>query len=211
MKALDRYYDILETITRTGQKYQRSVELMVATKSAQWDEIEPIIQAGCKLFGENRLQDIPHKWPSQPMADCNHRLHFIGQIQSNKLGAIFEKCDGILSLSKLKHIDYLGSKLPSQKRFFAQINIGYETQKAGITPENLGPFLQHALSHSIKIEGLTAIPPAHADPGPYFTQLKALADKYSLPSLSMGMSEDYITAIKRGSTMVRIGSAIFGK
>jgi pyridoxal phosphate enzyme (YggS family) len=210
MKALDRYYEILEAITRTSQKYERCVELMVVTKSAPWDDIESILQAGCHLFGENRLQDITHKWPPKPMAQPYYGLHYIGQIQSNKLPIIFEKCDGILSLSTLKHIDFLSSQLPRPKRYFAQINVGRESQKAGMAPENLGPFLDYAMSHSIKIEGLTAIPPVHADPEPYFIQLKALADQFSLPSLSMGMSGDYITAIKRGSTMVRIGSAIFG-
>ena len=214
MNALDRYYDILESITRMGQKCGRPVELMVVTKSAQWDDIEPIIQAGCSLFGENRLLDILSKWPPQSMDHPPYGLQYIGQIQSNKLPGIFEQCDGILSLSKLKHLDYLSSKLAHSdesgaKRFFAQINIGHEPQKAGIFPENLGPFLHYAMSQDIHIEGLTAIPPAHRDPEPYFIQLKRLADQFSLSSLSMGMSGDYITAIKRGSTMVRIGSAIF--
>ncbi|MBN9564848.1 MAG: YggS family pyridoxal phosphate-dependent enzyme [Alphaproteobacteria bacterium] len=211
MKALDRYYDILETITRAAQKYKRHVELMVVTKSASMDEIEPIMQAGCLLFGENRLQDILKKWLPNTLAHHHHQLHFIGQIQSNKLSTIMEKCDGILSLSKLKHIDLIHTMATPPKRFFAQVNIGYEPQKGGLAPEDLKAFIEYAHGHSIMIEGLAAIPPAHEDPGPYFMHLKALGEKFCLPSLSMGMSDDYLTAIKAGATMVRVGRAIFEK
>lgn len=198
---------------RFGQPPER-VELVAVSKTFDADAIEPLLRAGHRVFGENRVQEAQGKWPSLRANYSDVELHLIGPLQTNKVREAVALFDVIETLDRDKLAGALASEMSRAGRripCFIQVNIGLEEQKAGIAPEDTVDFVERCRSvHGLDIVGLMCIPPASQAPGPYFAQLAALGRAARAEKLSMGMSADFETAIAMGATHVRIGSALFG-
>jgi pyridoxal phosphate enzyme (YggS family) len=192
----------------------RDVRLVAVTKTYGAGAIEPVLQAGQRDFGENRVQEAQGKWP--PLRDRypDLRLHLIGPLQTNKVRDAVALFDSIHSVDRDKLAAELGKEVRRQGRelaLFVQVNTGEEPQKAGVAPGEAAEFVRRCEEvHGLDVKGLMCIPPAEADPGPHFAMLRRLGDEIGLRSLSMGMSGDFEAAIAHGATHVRVGSAIFG-
>ncbi|HTW35540.1 MAG TPA: YggS family pyridoxal phosphate-dependent enzyme [Rhizomicrobium sp.] len=191
-----------------------STALVAVTKTHGPERILPVLKAGQRVFGENRVQEANAKWPDLRAQFPDIELHLIGPLQSNKTREAIELFDAIETLDrpKLAHalraeIDRLG-RAPT---LFIQVNTGEEPQKAGVAPQEAPAFLHLARDEmKLPVQGLMCIPPANENPAPHFALLAKLAKAEGLPLLSMGMSEDFEIAIRFGATHVRVGSAIFG-
>lgn len=212
-----QYFQVRDNIAAACAKTHRdvaSVELVAVSKTFGQDAVLPILKAGQRVFGENRVQEAATKWPSlkQQFQDVN--LHLIGPLQTNKAQLAVGLFDCIETLDRPKLARILAAEMAKQSRIielFIQVNTGAEPQKAGVLPEDLDSFLTYCRGElGLKISGLMCIPPRSAPPEKHFLGLAALAKQYDLSKLSMGMSADYETAIACGATHVRVGSAIFG-
>jgi len=173
----------------------------------------PVIEYGHKEFGENKVQEAIEKW-SNIKKNKKINLHLIGRLQTNKVKQAITIFDYIHSLDNQKLAKKIADEETKQSKkikLFIQVNIGSEPQKSGISIENLDDLYTFSTSLNLDIVGLMCIPPASEDPEVYFQKLKVLNDKLGLKELSMGMSSDYILAIKNNATFVRIGSKIFGE
>ena len=192
----------------------RAVELVAVSKTFDAEAIVPLLEAGQRVFGENRVQESQGKWPGLKARYPDVELHLIGPLQTNKVKdavALFDVIETVdrdkLAVALKKEMTVQGRRLPC----FVQVNIGAEDQKSGIpVDEALGFVARCTAEHGLDIVGLMGIPPAEAAPGPYFALLKQLADQAGLEKVSMGMSGDFETAIEMGATAVRVGSALFG-
>jgi hypothetical protein len=192
-----------------------SVRLVAVSKFHPQESVVAALEAGQRLFGENRVQEARGKFPFLRAAYPDFELHLIGPLQTNKAEEAVKIFDVIETLDRpelaaalAKAMLKTGRRLPC----YIEINIGNEPQKAGIAPEQLGDFLRLCREeHGLEIVGLMCIPPQTEGPQPYFAQLKKLADAHNLPHISMGMSADFEAAIRAGATEVRIGTAIFGE
>jgi PLP dependent protein len=191
-----------------------SAQLVAVSKTFDADAIEPVIQAGQHVFGENRVQEAQGKWPALKERYPEIELHLIGPLQSNKAADAVALFDVIETVDREKIARELSKEMERQGkrvRLYVQVNTGLEEQKAGIDPREAVAFVERCRTvHGLKIEGLMAIPPFEENPGPHFALLEKLAREAGLSKLSMGMSGDYETAIAFGATSVRVGSAIFG-
>lgn len=191
-----------------------SVKLTVVTKTFDADDISPILEAGHRIFGENRVQEAQSKWPDLREKYENIELHLIGPLQSNKAAEAVALFDVIETIDREKIAAAISSEMSKQGRslkLFVQVNTGLEAQKAGIAPQETLAFVQMCKEkYGLEIAGLMCIPPFDENPGPHFALLEKLAREAGLSELSMGMSGDYETAIDFGATSVRVGSAIFG-
>ncbi|MCR5856936.1 YggS family pyridoxal phosphate-dependent enzyme [Mesorhizobium sp. J428] len=191
-----------------------SVQLVAVSKTFEADAIRPVLQAGQRVFGENRVQEAQGKWPALRQEFPDLELHLIGPLQSNKAKEAVALFDVIETVDREKIAAELAkeaAKQGRQIRFYVQVNIGQEPQKAGIDPREAATFAARCRDvHGLAIEGLMCIPPADENPGPHFALLAKIAAEAGLEKLSMGMSGDYETAIAFGATSVRVGSAIFG-
>ena len=174
----------------------------------------PLVKYGHNHFGENRVQEAISKWSEQKKKNKELKLHLIGRLQSNKAKDAVKLFDYIHSLDSQKLADVLGKhqiNLKKNLKYFIQVNIGNEKQKSGIPVKDLDPFYNYCVRDvNLKIEGLMIIPPNDNNPSKYFEQLDELNKSLALQELSMGMSSDYLDAVKNGATFVRIGSSIFG-
>ena len=192
-----------------------SVNLIAVSKTFEATAIEPILQAGQREFGENRVQEAVAKWPALRARYPDLRLHLIGPLQTNKVRDAVKLFDAIHSLDRDKLASEIAKEFSKQKRnvsLFVQVNTGDEAQKAGVHPNEAAAFVARCRdAHGLSIEGLMCIPPLDDDPVPHFRMLKRLAGELGLASLSMGMSADFEAAIAEGATHVRVGSAIFGE
>jgi pyridoxal phosphate enzyme (YggS family) len=191
------------------------VRLMAVTKGVEADRIAEAIQAGQRLFGENYVQEAKGKWPAlrdaYPHADIE--LHLIGALQSNKAGDAVQFFDAIDVLDRVSLADELAKAMQKYRTLVplsVEVNIGSEAQKHGCALGDLSGLLEKAEALSLNVQGLMAIPPAGQDPAPHFKALATLAKQYQLPELSMGMSQDFETAIACGATVIRLGTALFG-
>ena len=188
--------------------------LVAVSKTFGAAEIEPVISAGQRLFGENRVQEAASKWPALRGRYPDLELHLIGPLQSNKANEAVALFDVIQTVDRPKIAEALAKEMKKQRRVlrcFVQVNIGREPQKAGIDPEGADDFLSLCQKgYGLKVVGLMCIPPAESDPKPYFTSMAQMAARNGLKELSMGMSGDFEEAIAEGATYVRVGSAIFG-
>ena len=190
------------------------VELVAVSKTFPVEAIEPFLAAGQRVFGENRVQEAQAKWPELRARYSDVELHLIGPLQTNKARDAVELFDVIQTVDRDKlagvlavEMARLGRRLPC----FVQVNIGMETQKAGIPPAEAVAFVERCrTAHQLEIAGLMCIPPDGVPPGPYFAHLAELAKAANASQLSMGMSGDFETAIAMGATYVRVGSALFG-
>ncbi len=214
---IERYRKVIENIARAEAKAGRSpgsVRLVAVSKTFEAGDIRPVIEAGQRRFGENRVQEAAGKWPALKGEHPDIELHLIGPLQSNKAGEAVALFDVIETVDREKIAAALAAEMRKQGRsptLFVQVNIGEEPQKAGIAPDRAVDFVRQCRDrHSLSITGLMCIPPAQEDPAPHFTRLAQLAGQCGVESISMGMSGDYETAIAHGATHVRVGSAIFG-
>jgi PLP dependent protein len=190
------------------------VELVAVSKTFAADAIEPVIAAGQRAFGENRVQEAKGKWPPLLAQHPGLALHLIGPLQSNKAKEAVALFDAIHSVDRASLCEALSKEIAKQGRtplLFAQINTGAEPQKAGVLPQDADAFLAACRdNYGLTMSGLMCIPPAEEAPGPHFALTAKIAKRNGLKLLSMGMSADFAVAIQLGATHVRVGSAIFG-
>lgn len=191
-----------------------SVTLIAVSKTFEADAISPVISAGQRIFGENRVQEAKAKWPSLIAAHPGIELHLIGPLQSNKAKEAVALFDAIHSVDRPSICEALAKEIVKQDRrplLFVQLNTGEEPQKAGIAPQDADGFIASCRDkYGLQISGLMCIPPVDEAPAPHFALTAKIAGRNGLKLLSMGMSADFTTAIQLGATHVRVGSAIFG-
>jgi pyridoxal phosphate enzyme (YggS family) len=191
-----------------------STRLVAVSKTFDADAIRPVLLAGHRVFGENRVQEALAKWPRLREEFPDLELHLIGPLQSNKAKEAVALFDVIETVDRDKIASEIAREMARQERRLrccVQVDIGLEPQKAGIDPRETVAFVARCRDvHGLAIEGLMCIPPAGENPGPFFALLAGLAREAGVEKLSMGMSGDYETAILFGATSVRVGSAIFG-
>ena len=204
-------------VARACQEARRdraSVTLIAVSKTFGTDAIEPVIKAGQRAFGENRVQEAKSKWPGLISAYPGLALHLIGPLQSNKAKEAVAMFDAIHSVDRPSLCEALAREFGSQPRhpqLFVQLNTGEEPQKAGVVPAEADSFIASCRKqYGLPISGLMCIPPVDDAPAPHFALTAKIAARNGLKNLSMGMSADFATAIAFGATHVRIGSAIFG-
>jgi len=206
-----------EEITRACNDFRRdraSVTLIAVSKTFDADAISPVIAAGQRAFGENRVQEAKTKWPSLIQSHPGLKLHLIGPLQSNKAKEAVALFDAIHSVDRPSICDALAKEIRNQDRkpeLFVQINTGEEPQKAGIAPSDADAFIASCReNYGLVITGLMCIPPVDDAPAPHFALTAKIAARNGLKNLSMGMSADFAVAIQMGATHIRVGSAIFG-
>jgi pyridoxal phosphate enzyme (YggS family) len=190
-----------------------AVTLIAISKTVPAEGIRPLLLAGQRVFGENRVQEAQTKWPALRDEFPDTRLHLVGQLQSNKAMDTVELFDAIHSVDRSSLVQALGRAMNATGKrpdCFIQVNIGEETQKGGCSIADLPRLLADARDANLPIVGLMAVPPAEVEPAPYFALLAELAKRHGLLRLSMGMSGDFETATLIGATEVRIGTALFG-
>ena len=205
--------EIQEKITR--EKLPNSkLNIVAISKTFSISKILPLINHGHDHFGENKVQEALEKWIDIKNDFKNIKLHMVGKLQTNKVKHAVTIFDYIHSLDNLKLAEKISTeqiKKNKKLKIFIQINIGNESQKSGILPENLENFYKICNNDlNLNIIGLMCIPPFEKDSKPYFIKMKELCKNLDLKDISMGMSDDYMEAIKQGSTFIRIGSKIFG-
>jgi pyridoxal phosphate enzyme (YggS family) len=187
--------------------------IVVVSKKRSYGQIQPLLQINHLDYGENQIQEALNKWPSIIASNKEIKLHLIGRLQSNKARAAFNLFEFIHSLDSdklAKIFSTLEQETGIKKKYFVQVNIGNENQKAGILVDRLDQFLSYCVKQlNLNILGLMCIPPVNQDPKKYFIKLNEMNVNNGFKELSMGMSNDYVDAIQCGSTCVRIGSAIF--
>ena len=189
------------------------VALIAVSKTRSSDEILPLLNAGHRKFGENRVQEAMDKWPALKEQYPDVELHMIGQLQSNKAAEVVALFDYIHSVDRSSLIKALAREMDRQDRHipcFLQVNIGEESQKGGCGIAAVGQMLAQATTAGLNIVGLMAVPPENTNAVPYFALLAKLARDHGLEGLSMGMSGDFEKAIKLGATHIRVGTALFG-
>ena len=191
------------------------VTLIAVSKTFGPEEISPVLEAGQRVFGENRVQEAQGKWPQLREQYPDVELHLIGPLQSNKAADAVALFDVIQTVDREKIAAALSREIAKQgktPRLLVQVNTGAEPQKAGVLPAETRAFVELCREkHGLTIDGLMCIPPFDENPGPHFALLRKLAGELGLNILSMGMSADFETAIELGATHVRVGSAIFGQ
>jgi PLP dependent protein len=203
--------DIAQAATRAARSTVPT--LIAVSKTYEADAIRPILEAGQRHFGENRVQETQEKWPVLKRDYSGVHLHLIGALQSNKAADAVDIFDVIHSVDRMSLVRALGAAMTkSGKRpaCFIQVNTGSEDQKSGCAIAELGQILENAQALGLPVIGLMCLPPAHENPAPHFALLHKLARRHGLPELSMGMSEDFAVAVQLGATYVRVGSRIFG-
>lgn len=192
-----------------------STTLIAVSKTFGEEAIRPLLLAGQRVFGENRVQEARAKWPALKADYPDIALHLIGPLQSNKAREAVEFFDGIHSLDRPKLAQALADEIARSGRspaLFIQVNTGEEPQKAGVAPKDAAAFISLCRDElKLPVKGLMCIPPFEENPAPHFALLRKLAQENDLPLLSMGMSSDFETAIRFGATHVRVGTALFGE
>jgi PLP dependent protein len=199
---------------KEARRDRASVTLIAVSKTFDASAIAPVIEAGQRVFGENRVQEARAKWPALMSAYPGIALHLIGPLQSNKAKEAVALFDAIHSVDRPSICEALAKEINSQKRqpeLFVQLNTGEEPQKAGVAPGEADAFIAGCREkYGLQISGLMCIPPVNDAPAPHFALTAKIAARNGLKNLSMGMSADFATAIQFGATHVRVGSAIFG-
>jgi PLP dependent protein len=216
MQQFERLAQVSDRIARAARIARRApedVQLIAVSKTQPPDSIVPLIEAGQRCFGENRVQEAEGKWPELAEAHPGLSLHLIGQLQSNKADAAVQLFDAIHSVDRLSLVTALARAIDragQSPQLFVQVNIGDEPQKGGVPVAGLSELLDQAHAAGLTISGLMCVPPASVEAAPYFALLAKLARDHGLDRLSMGMSSDFEAAVMLGATHVRIGSALFG-
>lgn len=218
MGAADRLESTCEAIRRAAVDCGRdpgAVRLVCVTKTFPAEDVAPLLEAGHRIFGENRVQEAMGKWPQLREKYPDIELHLIGPLQSNKTREAVELFDVIESVDREKIARALSEEIArtgKRPRLFVQVNTGAEPQKAGVLPENADSFLAACRdAYGLQIEGLMCVPPVGEQASPHFALLADIAARNGIAELSMGMSSDFELAIQLGATYVRVGSAIMGE
>jgi pyridoxal phosphate enzyme (YggS family) len=213
--AAERRQQILDAIARAARLAKRDpagVQLIAVSKGRDAHEIQPLIDAGQRDFGENRVQEALAKWPPLLARYPDIRLHAIGRLQSNKAAEAVQLFDTIHSLDRQSLLDALiaeAGKAGHSPAVYVQVNIGDEEQKGGCAIGDVGALVDKVRDSALPLPGLMAIPPLGLEPGPYFALLAKLAQRHDVTGLSMGMSGDFQAAVMLGATAVRVGTALF--
>ena len=204
----------IEAARKSALKPAPFTKLIAVSKTHTTDDIRPLLEAGHRLFGESRVQEALAKWLPLKRDYPDIELHLIGPLQTNKAREAVGLFDAIHSLDRPKLAQALkseGERAGCSPMLFVQVNTGEEPQKAGAAPKDAATLVAEARALGLNVKGLMCIPPAGEAPAPHFALLAKIAAEEGLPLLSMGMSEDFETAIRFGATHVRVGSAIFGE
>ena len=213
--AAERRQQILDGIGRAAELAKRDpaeVDLVAVSKGRSADEIQTLIDAGQRDFGENRVQEALAKWPPLIARNPDVRLHGIGRLQSNKAAEAVKLFDTVHSLDRGSLLNGLVKEAAKSGRspsLYVQVNIGEEEQKGGCAIGEVGELVAAVRASPLRLAGLMAIPPLGLEPAPYFALLAQLARRHGVTGLSMGMSSDYKEAVMLGATAVRVGTALF--
>ena len=210
---LNQVEDTIARAVKLSGRHREDVALIAISKTHDAAAIRPLLEAGQRRFGENRVQETGAKWPDLLKDYPATELHLVGQLQSNKAEdavALFDVIHSVDRLSLITAICDAQKKRGKRPRCFIQVNIGNEPQKGGCAVSNLSMLIAQARIAGLDLTGLMAVPPADVEAAPYFALLAKLARDHDLAGLSMGMTGDYQTAVILGATHVRIGSALFG-
>jgi pyridoxal phosphate enzyme (YggS family) len=204
----------MEEAAREAGRDPSAITLVAVSKTMPADRIAKAIDAGQRVFGENRVQEAEQKWPGLRALQPNIRLHLIGALQTNKVGKAVELFDVIETVDRPKLAHALAREMEKtglRRDCFIQVNTGAEPQKAGILPDQVDAFIRECIDElKLPVIGLMCIPPVDEEPSLHFALLREIARRHDLAHLSMGMSADYPIAIAFGATYVRVGTAIFG-
>jgi pyridoxal phosphate enzyme (YggS family) len=218
MTVVDRLNATKDAIARAAKdcgRDPRGVSLVCVTKTFPAEAVAPLLEAGHRMFGENKVQEAKGKWLELRAKHPNVELHLIGPLQSNKAREAVETFDVIESVDREKIAQALAKEIAAMgkhPRLFVQVNTGAEPQKAGVQPEDADAFIKTCRErYGLKIEGLMCVPPVDQQASPHFALLAEIAKRNGLQVLSMGMSSDFELAIQQGATHVRVGSAIMGE
>jgi len=204
----------MHAAAKLARRPGEDIHLIAVSKTRTAQDIEPLILEGHRLFGENRVQEAASKWPALKERHPDVELHLIGQLQSNKAEEAVALFDVIHSVDRLSLVTALGKAMEKLGRAvpcFIQVNIGAEAQKGGCSVAELPDLLKAAQDAGIPVAGLMCIPPAELEAAPFFALLAELSARHGLAQLSMGMSDDFETAIMLGATHIRVGTALFGE
>jgi PLP dependent protein len=213
-ERLNSVRDAIARAARLARRSPEDISLIAVSKTHAPDAIVPLLEAGQRRFGENRVQEAQGKWPGLRERFEGIELHLVGQLQSNKAEEAVALFDVIHSMDRPSLVTALAKAMAkSAKRpdCFIQVNIADEAQKGGCAVAELSDLLERCQDAGVPIIGLTCIPPAEVEPAPYFALLAKLARRHGLSGLSMGMSGDYETAVTLGATHLRVGTALFGE
>ncbi|HEX8223187.1 MAG TPA: YggS family pyridoxal phosphate-dependent enzyme [Allosphingosinicella sp.] len=213
-ERLDELRGRIGRAARLAGRDPAEVALVAVSKTHEAGAIRPLIEAGQRDFGENRVQEAQSKWPELKAETPDVRLHLIGTLQSNKAEEAVGLFDVVNSVDRPSLVDALAKAMAKTGRrpdCFLQVNIGDEPQKGGCAISELPDLLSRSLEAGLPVVGLMAIPPAAVEPAPYFALLAKLARRHGLAGLSIGMSADFETAVTIGATHVRVGTALFGE
>ena len=214
IKNLLKINENVNTNLQNELKSSVAPKIIAVSKTFKIDHIMPLINHGHQDYGENKVQEAIEKWTNVKKENRNIKLHLIGGLQTNKVKSAVQLFDYIHSLDSKKLADKIRYQQKEQnvdRKIFIQVNVGKEEQKSGINEEELFDFYKYCKNLNLNIVGLMCIPPFNQDSTKYFLRMQELKTKIGLKDLSMGMSADYLNAIKHGSTFVRIGSDIFGQ
>jgi pyridoxal phosphate enzyme (YggS family) len=204
----------MHTAAKLARRPGEDIHLIAVSKTRSAEDIAPLILEGQRRFGENRVQEAASKWPVLKERHPDVELHLIGQLQSNKAEEAVALFDVIHSVDRLSLVTALGKAMEKLGRAvpcFIQVNIGAEEQKGGCSVAELPDLLKAAQDAGIPVAGLMCIPPAELEAAPFFALLAELSARHGLAQLSMGMSDDFETAIMLGATHIRVGTALFGE
>ena len=213
--AADRLQNVRSGIAQAAALAKREpadIQLIAVSKGRTAEEIEPLISAGQRDFGESRVQEALGKWPALLARHPDVRLHGIGRLQSNKSADAVKLFDVIHSLDRSSLLEALvneGQNAPRYPAVYVQVNIGEEEQKGGCAIADVAALVDAVRASPLPLAGLMTIPPVGLEPGPYFALLATLARRHGVTGLSMGMSSDFKDAVMLGATAVRVGTALF--
>ncbi|TMJ15795.1 MAG: YggS family pyridoxal phosphate-dependent enzyme [Alphaproteobacteria bacterium] len=210
---LDEVKSAIAKAARMAGRRAEEVTLVAVSKTHPTEAIGPLIEAGQRVFAENRVQEAEAKWPALRADYADVRLHLVGQLQSNKAEEAVALFDAIHSVDRSSLVAALAKAMDKSGRrpeCFLQVNIGDEPQKGGCAVAELPALIDQAREAGLPLAGLMCVPPLEVEPAPYFALLAKLARRHGLEGLSMGMSGDYETAVTLGATHVRVGTALFG-
>ena len=200
--------------TLNDLKINNDVKIVAVSKTFNLDKILPLIEYGHEHFGENKVQEAIDKWTNIKKENDKIKLHMIGKLQTNKVKfavKLFDYIHSVESEKLAKKISDEAQKINKKIKIFVQVNIGSENQKSGIDTDQLEKLLAFCKKIELSVIGLMCIPPMNVDPSDYFREMEILNNSYGFKELSMGMSSDYLKALKNSATYLRIGSSIFGQ
>jgi pyridoxal phosphate enzyme (YggS family) len=209
--------DVRQRIAAAAERAGRdpaAITLIAVSKVQPEDRVQAVLDAGHRVFGENRVQEAETRWAHRREAYPDLALHLVGPLQTNKVNKAFELFDAIQTVDRPKLARKLAEAAQAQGRcpeLFVQVNTGEEPQKAGVMPAEADAFVADCREMDLPVAGLMCIPPVEEEPSLHFALLAKIAARNGLSGLSMGMSGDFETAVEMGATHVRVGSAIFGE